>query len=94
MSTERPDVAAAISSAAPLAAAPFALLPVPGSEIEHRVVDAIREADEEHEGGCASSGHREDLAGATPSSRGAKTAVSREQQRNARGDERAEKDGG
>ena len=50
MSTERPEVAAAASSAASLAPSGGALLARP-LQIEHRVVDADREPDQQHERG-------------------------------------------
>ena len=60
-------------------------------EIEHRVVDADREPDQEHERSRL-VGHREHVACDRDQAEGAEHGREREQQRDPRGDERPERD--
>ena len=89
MSTERPDVAAAASSAA-LSRAGRALLAL-ALEVEERVVDADGQADQQHDHADVLV-ERDSWLGTPSRPIVANTAVEREQQRQARGDERAEGD--
>ena len=91
MSTERPEVAAAASSAASLAAAGGPFLPL-ALEVEHRVVDADREPDQEHDRAGASIAIGTQVARQRDQPEGREDGRQREQQRDAGGDERAEGD--
>ena len=90
MSTERPDVAAAISSASSSLLPSRALLTLP-LQIEHRVVDADGEPDQEDDRSDALV-HRQDLAGDREQSHRRDHGSQPEQQRNARRYERSERE--
>ena len=85
ISTDRPEVAAAASSAAALAPALRAFLTL-APEVEHRVVDADRDPDQEHERRDL-VGHREHVARQGDQAERAEHGREREQQRDPRGDE-------
>ena len=90
ISTERPDVAAAASSAARSLRPGRTLLPF-ALQVEHRVVDADGEADEQDERGRL-VGDREQVTGKCEQAERREDGGQPEQQRDARGDERAERD--
>ena len=83
MSTERPDVAAAASSAACRAAPGCALLAL-ALEVEHRVVDADRKADQQHHR-VGLRRERQQVARQRDQPERREHGGQREQQRNARG---------
>jgi hypothetical protein len=88
MSTERPDVAAAASSAARPPGGPLLAFPL---QVEHRVVDPDGEPDQEHER-AGLLGHRQDVARDRDQPERREDGGQGQQQRNARGDERPEGD--
>ena len=88
--TARPDVAAAASSAASAPAPGVALLHL-AAQVEHRVVDADGEADEQHDRGDRLVDRHELADRAEQAERRADRGQA-EQQRQAGGDERAERD--
>ena len=91
MSTDRPEVAGGSRlERSPLAPALRSFLTL-AAEVEHRVVDADREADQEHERGHLVR-HREGVARHRDQAEGAEHGREREQQRNPGCDERAERD--
>ena len=89
-STALPDVAAANSSAASRGASRVSLLHL-AAQVEHRVVDADREADQEDHG-VRGLLHRDDLADRADQAERADHGRDRQQQRDAGGDQRAERD--
>ena len=90
ISTARPDVAAAAASAASAIAARPALLAL-AADVEERVVDADGEADEhDHRGEVLRRGR--ELADAGHEAHGGHHGGDAEQQRQAGGDERAERE--
>ena len=90
MSTARPEVAAAISTAACDRVAAVALLHHP-ARVEHRVVHADGEADDHHEHGHV-GGEPVDLADRTEQADRGRDGGGAEHEREAGGDERAERD--
>ena len=88
ISTARPEVAAAASSAASAALAGVALLHL-APQVEHAVVDADGEADEQHDGGDRLV-ERDELGDRAEQADRAHHGGQREQQRQPGGDERAE----
>ena len=90
-STARPDVAAAASSAASAVVPGGALLAL-AAQVEQRVVDADREADEQDHRGRADSSSGERLAGERDEAERGGDRGQAEQHRDAGGDERAERE--
>ena len=88
MRTERPEVAAAASSAAAPGRLPVLAFTL---QVEHRVVDADREPDQEHDCGGLRR-HRQQLAGQRDQPEGGEYGGQGEEQRNACGHERSESD--